>query len=172
MWAKTESTHHPIKQSIQSNRCRGVSHTPSTWANHAIQLPHPPTTRRILPALQGVCDTPLQFSCRKTNSFHPNKPPKTAGKQHISQTIHPNKQNERGTLPETGWHPSLPQSAYSIGCGLNFLTTIVDLTCCKITTKKTFPQSHKKGILHRRNYSLFVSETHRQHPSELTKHPL
>ena len=99
-----------------------------------------------------------QFSCRKTTYF--------------PQTIHPNKQNERGTLPETGWHPSLPQSAYSIGCGLNFLTTIVDLTCCKITTKKTFPQSHKKGILHRRDYSLFVSETHRQHPSGLTKHPL
>ena len=143
----------------------GEQHKP----NHCI----PPTTRQKPPALQGVCDTPLQFSCRKTNSFHPNKPPKTAGKQkHSTQTIHPNKQNERGTLPETGWHPSLPQSAYSIGCGLNFLTTIVDLTCCKITTKKTFPQSHKKGILHRRDYSLFVSETHRQHPSELTKHPL
>ena len=28
-WAKTKPTHNPIKQRIQSNRCRGVSHTPS-----------------------------------------------------------------------------------------------------------------------------------------------
>ena len=137
----TQSSKEFNRTSVGAYRIR-PPHGRTTQTNHCI----PPTTRRKHPALQGVCDTPLQFSCRKTKTFHP--------------TIHPNKQNERGTLPETGWHPSLPQSAYSIGCGLNFLTTIVDLTCCKITTKKTFPQSHKKGILHRRDYSLFVSEHH------------